>query len=329
MAKSQGYYGLRRGSTKSHTYSVVGGKQITKDRQTGGKNPRTMNQMIQRCLISTISQAYRAMKIVVDHSFEGVTAGADSMHKFFSENLKRIRYAQQDGNQSFGFNPYQQAGMKAGSFVVSMGSLDDCAVDSEIASITAGSKLINIDCVPGTAASTIADIVAALGLRQFGDNAAFCFMFPKADGNYGFGAVKLTYKAGSSIAESFDVAFAGEVKSATLSWSTNTLKLAITTNNEFANGATAAKCAMVAIASQQVNGEWRRSNAQFDITDATPTFANAIATYPVGQERFLNGEGETASAGVSTGGSTGGNTGGNTGGGTTPPAGGDDGDNEG
>ena len=41
MAKSANYFGLRTGSTKSHTFSVVDGKQITKDRVEGGKDPRT------------------------------------------------------------------------------------------------------------------------------------------------------------------------------------------------------------------------------------------------------------------------------------------------
>ena len=60
MAKSGTYYGLRRGSTKSHTYSVVDGKQITKDRVEGGKNPRTPAQMSQRCIMSTCGNAYSA-----------------------------------------------------------------------------------------------------------------------------------------------------------------------------------------------------------------------------------------------------------------------------
>ena len=46
MAKSTGYFGLRHGSTKSHTFQVVGGQQITKDRVEGGKNPRTLAQML-------------------------------------------------------------------------------------------------------------------------------------------------------------------------------------------------------------------------------------------------------------------------------------------
>lgn len=38
MAKSSTYFGLRRGSTKSLTFSVADGKQITKDRVEGGKD---------------------------------------------------------------------------------------------------------------------------------------------------------------------------------------------------------------------------------------------------------------------------------------------------
>ena len=32
MAKSKSFFGLRKGSTKSHTYSTLDGQQITKDR---------------------------------------------------------------------------------------------------------------------------------------------------------------------------------------------------------------------------------------------------------------------------------------------------------
>ena len=38
MAMSSGYYGLHKGSTKSHTYSVLNGKQITKGEGSGNDN---------------------------------------------------------------------------------------------------------------------------------------------------------------------------------------------------------------------------------------------------------------------------------------------------
>ena len=95
MAKSSTYFGLRRGSTKSHTFSVVDGKQITKDRVEGCKNPRTLAQMSQRCMVATIGVAYSAMKCICDHSFKDLTAGMQSMRNFMHENLKQIRISKE------------------------------------------------------------------------------------------------------------------------------------------------------------------------------------------------------------------------------------------
>ena len=71
----------------------------------------------------------------------------------------------------------------------------------------------------------------------------------------------------------------------------------------------------------QVNGNWHRSNAQFDVQNATPTYAQAIATYPVGMERILNGSSTTSytdggsnNGGTNSNGSGGSGNGGNSGG---------------
>ena len=73
MAKSNSFFGLRRGSTKTLTFSVLDGQQITKDRVTEVKNPRTEMQMSQRCKLKTIALAYSGMKAAVYHSGEGTT----------------------------------------------------------------------------------------------------------------------------------------------------------------------------------------------------------------------------------------------------------------
>jgi len=98
MAKSANYFGLRTGSTKSHTFSVVDGKQITKDRVEGGKNPRSFAQMTQRCLVATNASAYSAMKSICDHSFEGVTAGMQCMREFMSVNMKQLQLSKEYDN---------------------------------------------------------------------------------------------------------------------------------------------------------------------------------------------------------------------------------------
>lgn len=62
MAKSKGFFGLRTGSTKSMTFSVLRGQQITKDRVEGGANPRTYSQMTQRMLFANAVKFYKHAK---------------------------------------------------------------------------------------------------------------------------------------------------------------------------------------------------------------------------------------------------------------------------
>ena len=89
MAKSSSFFGLRRGSTKSLTFQVVDGKQVTKDRVTYVKNPRTYAQATQRAKMATVADAYRALSSICDHSFESVAYGPASRRQFMSLNLAR------------------------------------------------------------------------------------------------------------------------------------------------------------------------------------------------------------------------------------------------
>ena len=88
MAKSKSFFGLRTGSTKSLTFQVYRGQQITKDRVTRISNPRTESQMMQRALVPIVAASRAALKGLVDHSFEGVTYGDQSLKMFSSLNLK-------------------------------------------------------------------------------------------------------------------------------------------------------------------------------------------------------------------------------------------------
>ena len=288
MAISSGYYGLRKGSTKSHTYSVLNGKQITKDRVEGGKNPRSYAQMIQRCMIATVGAAYSAMKAICDHSFEGKTAGMQCMREFLSTNLKQIQISREYNNGFYGFNKYQQPGLVPGSYVISDGSLPDALVDAEIDSVDAASKKVTMT-LALTSSGNIAEVAEAMGCKNFGDMCTVALMYPKADGSYGFGAIRFTYQSGASVLESFSVAVAGDAVTATPTFTANTLKLTVRMTADFAAGAGAERTYMTAITSRKVNSNWLRSKAQFNVTDANPSFAEAIATYPIGQERFLNG----------------------------------------
>ena len=88
MAKSKSFFGLRSGSTKSLTFQVYRGEQITKDRVYRVSNPRTEAQMTQRALIPIVAAARSALKGLVDHSFEGVAYGEASLKEFSKQNLR-------------------------------------------------------------------------------------------------------------------------------------------------------------------------------------------------------------------------------------------------
>ena len=88
MAKSKSFFGLRTGSTKSLTFQVYRGQQVTKDRVYRVSNPRTDAQMTHRALIPIVAAARSALKGLVDHSFEGVAYGEASLREFSKQNLR-------------------------------------------------------------------------------------------------------------------------------------------------------------------------------------------------------------------------------------------------
>ena len=88
MARSRSFFGLRTGSTKSLTFQVYRGQQITKDRVTNVANPRSTLQMEQRSKLPLVAAARSALKGLVDHSWEGVPYGEASLREFSKQNLR-------------------------------------------------------------------------------------------------------------------------------------------------------------------------------------------------------------------------------------------------
>jgi hypothetical protein len=245
------------------------------------------------------------------------------MREFISANLKQLQLSKEYDNGFFGFNKYKEPGLHAGSYVIAKGSLPDALVDAEIDSVSVENDKVTLSLAP-TDGGTIAEVADAMGCKNFGDICTVAVMYPKTDGYYGFGVVRFTYKSGATVLESFDIAVTGDAASATPTFATNTLKVEVRMSSELADGATADNTYMAAITSRKVNGNWLRSNAQFDVQDTTPTFAQAISTYPVGQERFLNGSDVNVAPVQGSTTNTGGGGGTNTGGGGDNNGGGGD-----
>lgn len=84
-------------------------------------NPKTAGQMAQRAIFATVASAYSQMKVICDHSFEGVQYGAKTQQEFFKEALKlmRTRAAADEGN----FLIPNVSALMANPYVISKGSL--------------------------------------------------------------------------------------------------------------------------------------------------------------------------------------------------------------
>lgn len=136
MAKSKGFFGLRRGSTKSLTFSVLDGQQITKDRVYIVRNPKTDAQQIQRTLMNTVVQAYSLLKPICDHSFEGVQVGRRSMQEFVKRNANIMRSKLTAAGTAYGtvkaFCPIGRSYVAPNEFIVSDGSLPKVYATSEM-----------------------------------------------------------------------------------------------------------------------------------------------------------------------------------------------------
>lgn len=89
MAKSNGFFTMRSGSTKSLTFSKFNGKQITKDRVGTPKNPQTVSQMDQRMKAPAAKAFYDVFSEILSNSYEGVPYGTKSRWEFYKRAMAK------------------------------------------------------------------------------------------------------------------------------------------------------------------------------------------------------------------------------------------------
>lgn len=174
MAKSNGFFTLRRGSTKSLTFQVMNGKQITKDRVTSVRNPRTQRQQFQRSIMGTIMAAYSHMKAIEDHAFQGKAKGAMNQHEFMRINLNKLRAAiMADYNASAsaanctGFVNIPKSGdLVANAYAISRGGLENQKLFiNRGAEIESGDNTLHVDLnVEDTSSFNVSEFLSGAGL---------------------------------------------------------------------------------------------------------------------------------------------------------------------
>lgn len=96
MSKARWADGLRRGSTKTKTYSTLstrkeGRVQIIKDRVYDVANPQTISQMQQRVIFATVTSAAKHMYDLISISQEGETKPEYARQLFISQNVELLK----------------------------------------------------------------------------------------------------------------------------------------------------------------------------------------------------------------------------------------------
>ena len=168
MATGNLILGLGRGSIGDVTLYRSQGQQRARARNRKPKNPKTTSQTAQRIIMRTAVRAYSVLQEICNHSFEGLSYGAECMNRFNSLNadmLRKLALNEQNNVQDAYYGDFADIsapGITLNPFIVSKGtlpaiSLKDFTGDSTVA-------VIDLQTAPKTL--SYADVVAALGLEQ-------------------------------------------------------------------------------------------------------------------------------------------------------------------
>ena len=141
MATSKSFFGMRRGSTKDHTFSTYRGMQVTKSRVTRVANPQTEFQMRQRLHLVQVANAATKLKGLIDHSFEGVAYGQACIGRFRTLNL------QKNSLEVVSYVPKDFGDCGVANFMVAKGSLPEIATSFPTADAKSNAQM-SLDMAP-------------------------------------------------------------------------------------------------------------------------------------------------------------------------------------
>ena len=255
---------LANSKLQSSPYGTIIGNNMNKP-----KNPKTVNQTLQRVLMNTVSQGYAGLHDICYHSFEGITEGAKSRNKFQAENLAYFRArAAEVGEEQLGnyvnFVPVGQKGIRPAAFIISDGKLPRVAMSIN------GSY----QAVMAMTANTYADIISKYDLQR-GDQLTFVAIVESTEfaGTYSakYARIILDPRNSDGTEAALSSAFI-DGSHINLPNSKNAGNFGLLT---YSNGmvfnfkADEKVCAVACIVSREVNDEWKRSFAQMVVSEAS------------------------------------------------------------
>ena len=241
-------------------------------------NPRTQSQMFNRMVMSSVMQAVHAMKVIIDHSFDGLPTGQPSISEFIRRNYalaKADAIANTGYAPHFGMVKYGEKSARPGQYVISSGKL---VKDSRI-----GGNNFRVIFNLGAGNTTVGGLRQLLGISDDG-----YFTWLRLTPENGLEYVRCYLDP--SLADS--EAITNDNKDALFTYEGNITPLTEFSNNQFMFKfeQPATCCSTGMILSDKVSGKWQHSACTMTTYGSITYTANtAIATYPVGDEMFLNG----------------------------------------
>lgn len=290
MAKSKngGTRAYIRGRVGADVYSIgrtANGKkqQVVRSLAESVANPQTVAQMRGRMIMSTVMQALAVLRPIVDHSFDNVSGIQPNLSEFIRRNYALIKEdiaAHPASNNKFGLVAYGEKGAKQGQYIISDGK---AAVPAAV-TIAKANGVLTI--ALGDNDLTIAGLQAALGLgtegymTMVGLTTSGLALYARLHVNTSLASD--TVISAANLSEVFNI----DGNAAPV--------LALNGKNITATIADIANCCSCIIT--------RKSAAGFIHSKATLGSGNgfswpsatALPTYPVGEQKFLNGGGDEA-----------------------------------
>lgn len=297
-AKSGGTRSYLRGRIANDVYSIgkdAKGKkqQVVRSLAESVANPQTLAQMKGRMIMSTVMQAVAALAPIIDHSFDNVAIGQPSISEFIRLNYAAVKNEVTTSparSQYFSINKYQQKGALTGRYQVSQGKV---VFPNIFAEQVYASGLLKL-------AAQGADATAATFRKAFGLGADDYITLLRFTDNASMTAVRL--RPSSTLPGDTVITKDNFLSLFTLE-AVNGGKVVVSTEGEGAaaqfmllvdNEAGSASGAMAVIISKKVETGYEHSTSfmecDWSIGPSNRQSADeALSTYPIGSQRFLNG----------------------------------------
>lgn len=282
-SKSGGTRSMIRGRVGSDVYSIgktANGKkqQVVRSLAETVANPQTISQMRGRMIMSTVMQAQSALKPIIDHSFDAMVGVQANLSEFIRRNYALVKAdvaANPSSGNSFGLNAYQEKGAKQGAYVISDGK---AAVPAAV-TLAQATGILTI--AFGSNALTVANLKSLLG---FGGEDYLTIVGIKVSGS----AEYCRYHINQSLSDD-TVISASNIASVFETDGNVAPTVAVSGTNITITDAAIANCCAFII-TRKVSGGFAHSKATLGAGTGLDWNADAaLPTYPVGENKYLNG----------------------------------------